>query len=242
MKLQSLTGKTAIITGAGKGLGKAMALALATEGVNLGIIGRTTTDLEKLATELKSVNSEITVVHATANIGNYAEVKSAVTEISSSLKTIDILINNAGILKTGGFLELPIEEWEEVFQINVLGTYYMLHEVLPFITNQGQGDIINVASTAGLKGGAKMSAYGASKAAVINLTESLMQEVRKSNIRVTTINPSTIATEMTLNAGFTDGNEEKVLQPEDLAFLVVNQLKLPQRAFVKEFGLWSTNP
>ncbi len=242
MKLQSLTGKTAIITGAGKGLGKAMALALATEGVNLGIIGRTTTDLEKLLVELKSVNSEITVVYATANIGNYKEVKSAVTEISSSLKTIDILINNAGILKTGGFLELPIEEWEEVFQINVLGTYYMLHEVLPFITNQGQGDIINVASTAGLKGGAKMSAYGASKAAVINLTESLMQEVRKSNIRVTTINPSTIATAMTLNAGFTDGNEEKVLQPEDLAFLVVNQLKLPQRAFVKEFGLWSTNP
>lgn len=242
MKLQSLTGKTAIITGAGKGLGKAMALALATEGVNLGIIGRTTADLEKLATELKSVNSEITVVHATANIGNYAEVKSAVTEITSSLDAIDILINNAGILKTGGFLELPVEEWEEVFQINVLGTYYMLHEVLPFITKQGQGDIINVASTAGLKGGAKMSAYGASKAAVINLTESLMQEFRKSNIRVTTINPSTIATEMTLNAGFTDGNEDKVLQPEDLAFLVVNQLKLPQRAFVKEFGLWSTNP
>lgn len=242
MKLQSLTGKTAIITGAGKGLGKAMALALATEGVNLGIIGRTTTDLEKLLVELKSVNSEITVVHATANIGNYAEVKSAVTEITSSLDAIDILINNAGILKTGGFLELPVEEWEEVFQINVLGTYYMLHEVLPFITKQGQGDIINVASTAGLKGGAKMSAYGASKAAVINLTESLMQEFRKSNIRVTTINPSTIATEMTLNAGFTDGNEDKVLQPEDLAFLVVNQLKLPQRAFVKEFGLWSTNP
>lgn len=242
MKLQSLTGKTAIITGAGKGLGKAMALALAAEGVNLGIIGRTTTDLEKLATELKSVNSEITVVHATANIGNYAEVKSAVTEITSSLDAIDILINNAGILKTGGFLELPVEEWEEIFQINVLGTYYMLHEVLPFITKQGQGDIINVASTAGLKGGAKMSAYGASKAAVINLTESLMQEFRKSNIRVTTINPSTIATEMTLNAGFTDGNEDKVLQPEDLAFLVVNQLKLPQRAFVKEFGLWSTNP
>ena len=242
MKLQSLTGKTAIITGAGKGLGKAMALALATEGVNLGIIGRATADLEKLATELKSVNSEIIVVHATANIGNYAEVKSAVTEITSSLDAIDILINNAGILKTGGFLELPVEEWEEVFQINVLGTYYMLHEVLPFITKQGQGDIINVASTAGLKGGAKMSAYGASKAAVINLTESLMQEFRKSNIRVTTINPSTIATEMTLNAGFTDGNEDKVLQPEDLAFLVVNQLKLPQRAFVKEFGLWSTNP
>jgi 3-oxoacyl-[acyl-carrier protein] reductase len=87
-----------------------------------------------------------------------------------------------------------------------------------------------------------MSAYGASKAAVTNLTESLMQEVRKQNIRVTTVLPSTITTPMTLAAKFTDGNTERVLQPEDLAFLVVNNLKLPQRAFVKEFALWSTNP
>lgn len=240
--MQSLIGKTAIITGAGKGLGKAMALALAAEGVNLGIIGRTTKDLEKLSKELNTVNPEITVAHATANIGSYTEVKDAVATITASLKTIDILINNAGVLKMGGILELSVEEWEQVFQINVLGTYYMLHEVLPHITQQGKGDIINIASTAGLKGSARMSAYGASKAAVINLTESLMQEVRKSNIRVTTVNPSTIATDMTLSAGFTDGDAEKVLQPEDLAFLVVQQLKLPQRAFVKEIGLWSTNP
>lgn len=240
--MESLTGKTAVITGAGKGLGKAMALALAAEGVNLGLIGRTTADLENLAKELKLVSPEINVTYVTANIGNYAEVKSAVASVTASLKTIDILINNAGIFKKGGILELPVEEWEQVFQINVLGTYYMLHEVLPLIKLQGKGDIINIASTAGLKGSAGMSAYGASKAAVINLTESVMQEVRKSNIRVTTVNPSTIATDMTLTAGFTDGNVEKVLQPEDLAFLVVNHLKLPQRAFVKELGLWSTNP
>lgn len=240
--MKTLKGRSAIITGAGKGLGKAMALALAEEGVNLGLIGRTTADLEKLYQELTTLNPAISVTYSTADISDINQVKSAVSEISNSLKTIDILINNAGILKVGGFLELPVEEWEQVFKINVLGTYYVIHEVLPLILKQGQGDIINIASTAGLKGGARMSAYGASKAAVINLTESLMQEVRKSNIRVTTVNPSTIATEMTLNAQFTDGNEEKVLQPEDLAFLVVNNLKLPQRAFVKEIGLWSTNP
>lgn len=237
-----LKGKTAIITGAGKGLGKAMAVALAAEGVSLGLIGRTTADLEKLHQELTTLNPTISVAYATADVGDLNQVKSAVAEISNSLKTIDILINNAGILKMGGFLELPVEEWEQVFRINVLGTYYVIHEVLPLLLKQGQGDIINIASTAGLKGAAKMSAYGASKAALINLTESLMQEVRKSNIRVTTVNPSTIATEMTLNAQFTDGNEERVLQPEDLAFLVINNLKLPQRAFVKDIGLWSTNP
>ncbi|RQO29932.1 3-ketoacyl-ACP reductase [Taibaiella sp. KBW10] len=240
--MQSLKGKTAVITGAGKGLGKAMAIALAKEGVHLGLISRTTTELESLQKELNSLNPEINIAYATADVGNYTEVILAVALIADALKTVDILINNAGILKMGGFLELPVAEWEAVFRINVLGTYYMVHEVLPLILKQGQGDIINIASTAGLKGAANMSAYGASKAAVINLTESLMQEVRKSNIRVTTVNPSTIATDMTLNANFTDGNVEKVLQPEDLAFLVVNHLKLPQRAFVKEVGLWSTNP
>jgi 3-oxoacyl-[acyl-carrier protein] reductase len=241
-QMQSIKGKTAIITGAGKGLGKAMSEALAAEGVNLGLIGRTTADLEQLHAELTGLHPDIKVAYATADIGNYAAVKSAVESITATLNTVDILINNAGVLKFGGILELPVEEWEHVFQVNVLGTYYMVHEVLPYILKQGQGDIINIASTAGLKGAAKMSAYGASKAAVINLTESLMQEVRKSNVRVTTFNPSTIATDMTLNANFTDGNAEKVLQPEDLAFLVVNNLKLPQRAFVKEIGLWSTNP
>lgn len=241
-QMQSLKGKTAIITGAGKGLGKAMSLALAAEGVNLGLIGRTTADLEQLHAELTHLYPGINVAHATADVGNYTAVKDAVETITKTLNTVDILINNAGILKHGGILELPVEEWEQVIQVNVLGTYYMVHEVLPFLLERGQGDIINIASTAGAKGAAKMSAYGASKAAVVNLTESLMQEVRKSNIRVTTFNPSTIATDMTINANFTDGNAEKVLQPEDLAFLVVNNLKLPQRAFVKEIGLWSTNP
>ncbi len=241
MTTESLKGKTALITGAGKGLGKAMALALAAEGVNLILLARTKVDLDKVSAEATSINADINVnVHA-ANVGSYAEVKTAIEKISAT-STVDILINNAGILATGGFLELPVEEWEEVIQVNVLGTYYITHEVLPLLLKQGSGDIINIASTAGSKGAAKMSAYGASKAAVINMTESLMQEVRKSNIRVTTVNPSTIATEMTLNAKFTDGNTEKVLQPEDLAFVIVHNLKLPKRAFVKEFGLWSTNP
>lgn len=240
--MQTLKGKTAIVTGAGKGLGRAMALEMAAEGVNLGLIARTEADLQSVAQEVKAQYPEVAVAYAVADVAEYDQVKTAVNQLVASLKTIDILVNNAGVLKVGGFLELPVAEWEQVMRVNVFGTYYVVHEVLPHILQQGKGDIINVASTAGLKGNAKLSAYGASKAAVINLTEALMQEVRKSNIRVTTINPSTIATEMTLNAKFTDGNEDKVLQPEDLAVLVVHNLKLPQRAFVKDFGLWSTNP
>src|SRR5690606_24021708 len=98
-------------------------------------------------------------------------------------------------------------------QINVLGCYYMMREVLPFLIQSESSDIINIASTAGLKGSANLAAYGASKAALINMSEAVMQEFRKKNVRVTTVNPSTIATEMTMTAKFTDGNEERVLQP-----------------------------
>lgn len=240
--MQSLQGKTAIITGAGKGLGRAMALALAAEGVHLILLARTVSDLEKVSAEAKAINAQISISHYPVNVGSYAAVKTTIEQVAAATSGIDILINNAGILKTGGFLQLPVAEWEEAIQVNLLGAYYMAHEVLPLMLQQGRGDIINVASTAGLKGAANMSVYGASKAALINMSESLMQEYRKSNIRVTTVNPSTIATEMTLKAKFTDGNEEKVLQPEDLAYVIVHNLKLPQRAFVKEFGLWSTNP
>jgi 3-oxoacyl-[acyl-carrier protein] reductase len=242
MKLQSLSGKTALITGAGKGLGRAMALALAAEGTNLLLVGRTTADLEKVAAEAKAINASITVGFETANVGEYAQVQDAVANLTKSHNKIDILINNAGILRVGGLLDMPIADFEQSLQINVLGCYYMMREVLPFLIQSESSDIINIASTAGLKGSANLAAYGASKAALINMSEAVMQEFRKKNVRVTTVNPSTIATEMTMTAKFTDGNEERVLQPEDLAYLIVNNLKLPKRAFVKEFGLWSTNP
>ncbi|WP_228063719.1 3-ketoacyl-ACP reductase [Faecalibacter rhinopitheci] len=242
MEMQSLQGKTAFITGAGKGLGKAMALALAKEGANLFLVGRTAADLDAVAQEAKTLNNDITVNTSVADVSDLTQVQNTVKELTAIDARIDILINNAGILRTGGILDLPIEEFEQSIKINVLGTYYVLHEVLPFLTQQSSSDIINIASTAGQKGNANLSAYGASKAAVINMSEAVMQEFRKKGVRVTTINPSTIATEMTLNAKFTDGNEERVLQPQDLAYLIVSHLKLPQRAFVKDFGLWSTNP
>ncbi|RYD99563.1 MAG: 3-ketoacyl-ACP reductase [Sphingobacteriales bacterium] len=241
--MQSLQGKTALITGAGKGLGKAMALALATEGVHLGLIARTGADLIAVKEQALKINPAIKVAYHTADVSEYEQVQAAIKSITDELKIVNILINNAGILKVGSFKDTPVKEWEQVIKTNVFGAYYTIMETLPHLLAQNSGgDVINIGSTAGLKGTANLSAYGASKAAVNNLSEALMQELRKSNIRVSTVNPSTIATEMTMNANFTDGNEEKVLQPGDLAQLIVDHLKLPQRALVKDFSLWSTNP
>lgn len=237
---QSLTGKTAIITGASKGIGRATASALAKEGVNLGLIARNEDGLKKVTNELKTDGIEI--VTATADVGNRSEVDSAVASLKEKLGTIDILINNAGISKFGGFLELEPAEWEKIIQVNLLGAYYMTRAVLPTMIEQQSGDIINISSTAGEKGGPITSAYSASKSGLLGLTESLAMEVRKHDIRVTALTPSTVVTDLAINGGLVKGDEEDVLMPEDLAELIVAQLKLNKRVFVKTAGLWTTNP
>lgn len=238
--MQSLKGKNALITGAGKGIGKAVALALAAEGTNLILLARTKTDLEKLANEIKPFGVKTLIV--TADIADIKSVNEAVEKAITEFKTIDILINNAGIGRFGKFMELTPEEFEQIIKVNLMGVYYATRAVLPGMIDQQSGDIVNISSTAGLKGAALTSAYSASKFAVIGLTESLMQEVRKHNIRVTALTPSTVATDMAKDLNLTDGNPDKVMQPEDVAELIVAQLKLNKRVFIKDSGIWSTNP
>jgi len=238
--MASLKGKTALITGAGRGIGRATAIALAKEGVHLGLVGLTSANLEKVAEEVKQYGINVSI--ATADVANNESVIKAVNHVTSELKQIDILINNAGTAKFGGFLDLSTEDWEKIIQVNLLGTYYVTKAVLPGMIERKSGDIINISSSAGQKGAPVTSAYSASKFAVLGLTESLMLEVRKHNIRVTALTPSTVATDLAIDTNLTDGNPEKVMQPEDLAEFMVAQLKLNSRVFIKTAGMWSTNP
>ena len=123
-----------------------------------------------------------------------------------------------------------------------MGVYYATRAALPSMIEQQSGDIINISSTAGQKGAPVTSAYSASKFGVLGLTESLAMEVRKHNIRVTALTPSTVATDMAVDLGLTDGNPDKVMQAEDIAEFIVARLKLNKRTFIKSAGLWSTNP
>ncbi len=235
-----IKGKKAIITGAGKGIGRQTALALAKEGVSLGLIARTKEDLEHVAKEARAEGVDVSI--ATADVSNNEEVIEAVEFVTNELGSIDILINNAGIAKFGGFLELEVEEWERIIQVNLLGMYYVTRAVLPKMIEQKSGDIINISSTAGEKGGPITSAYSASKFGVLGLTESLAMEARKHDIRVSALTPSTVVTDLAINEGLVKGDEENVLQPEDMAELMIAQLKLNKRVFLKTAGLWTTNP
>ena len=238
--MEILKGKKAVITGGGKGLGKAMALAFAKEGIDVAITGRNEKNLQETVAEIKALG--VNATYATFDVGNHSEVKAGIESIMKEFGSLDILVNNAGIAAFGTFLEMSPENWQDMIQTNVMGMYYVTREVLPHLIKNNQGDIFNVSSTAGINGNAGTSAYSASKFAVIGLSESLMKEVRKNNIRVCTLTPSTIASQMTLDLGITDGNPEKVLQPEDFAELIVSALQLPRRAMLKSASLWSTNP
>lgn len=238
--MESLKGKIALITGAGKGIGRAIALALAAEGVHVGLLARTENDLQNLAGELKTSGHKCSI--SIADVSNLDSVNRAIDSITNDLGKVDILINNAGIGKFGKFLELEPAEWEEQIKVNLFGVYYVTRAVLPQMIDRQTGDIINISSTAGLKGSALTSAYSASKFGVMGLTESLMQEVRKHNIRVTAMTPSTVVTDLAIRSNLLNNNEERVMHPEDLAELIVAQLKLNRRVFVKDASIWSTNP
>ncbi|MEC4117581.1 3-ketoacyl-ACP reductase [Myroides phaeus] len=238
--MKNLKGKKAIITGGGRGLGKATAIAFAQEGIDVAITGRNEKTLQATVKEIEALGVKAT--YAVFDVTDKAKVKSEIAAVIERLGGVDILVNNAGISEFGKFTDMPAERWEEILLTNVMGVYNVTREVLPHLIDKNEGDIFNVASTAGLNGNATTSAYSASKFAVIGLSESLMKEVRKNNIRVCTLTPSTIASDMSIELGLTDGNPDHILQPEDFAELIVATLRLPRRAMVKTASLWTTNP
>lgn len=238
--MESLKNKVALVTGAGKGIGKAIALALASEGVHVALLSRTEKDLLSVATEINKLGVNSTII--TADVSKIEEVNAAVNKVQVELGPIDILINNAGIGTFGKFLELEPTVWENMIKVNLLGVYYVTRAALPQMIERKTGDIINISSTAGRSGSAITSAYSASKFGVFGLSESLMQEVRKHNIRVTAMAPSTIVTDLAQSANLITGDADRVMHPDDFAELIIAQLKLNRRIFVKESSVFSTNP
>ncbi len=194
MTANGLKGKVAVVTGSSRGLGKAMAVALAAEGVRVALVSRTEEELDRVAGEIAEAGGEAAVF--VTDVARRDQVKSAASKILSRFGTVNILINNAGLAVRRPVTELTFEEWQAVMETNVTSADLMCHALVPYMKGQGYGRILNVASTMASVSLPGRTAYSASKSALLGFTRSLAQELAPDQVTVNTISPGLFATEL----------------------------------------------
>ncbi len=189
-----LKDKVAIITGGGRGIGRSIAMAYAAEGASVVIAARSAAQLEEVATEITAQSGEVLTVPTDLRIRE--DVENLVQKTVEQFGRIDILVNNAGINPRGLFIDSTDEEWEQGWQINVMGVVYCCRAALPIMQQQGSGNIINVGSGMGQVGRSNLSVYCASKAALHGLTQSIAEEVWEDGIIANVLIPGPVKTEL----------------------------------------------
>lgn len=198
--MRLLTGKTALVTGAARGIGKAVAMKFASEGANIAF-----TDLvlnDDMAAGLEVTRKEIEALGVTCrayagNAADFAETETVVKQIHADFGTIDILVNNAGITKDGLMLRMTETQWDAVLNVNLKSAFNFIHACAPIMLRQRSGSIINMTSVVGIHGNAGQCNYSASKAGMIGLAKSIAQELGTKGVRANCVAPGFIETPMT---------------------------------------------
>ncbi len=231
---------TAFVTGATEGIGRATAFALGRAGFAVGVCARTANRVDGLVAELRAEG--IAAAGAAADVGQPEAVTRAVAHVSEELGEIGLLVNNAGVLIARPFEELTLEDWDTTMATNLRSLYLVTRAVLPGMRRRREGTVVNVASLAGRNGFVGGTAYTASKHAVLGFARSLMLEVRKEGIRVITICPGSVDTDLLRDQPMLKSDPQRILQADDVAQAVVDAVRLPSRALVSEIDLRPTNP
>jgi 3-oxoacyl-[acyl-carrier protein] reductase len=234
-----LSNKIALVTGATKGIGRAIAEALLTAGAGVAITARSEDEIGTTVAELKKLGAG-TAAGYVCDVRDYAQVKSIVAEVAKEFGGLDILINNAGVGIFASVESMPVEDFRAVLETNVFGVFYCCHEAIPLMKERGGGYIINLSSLAGANPHPKMAAYNASKFGLNGFSEALMQEVRHDNIKVSYIMPGSVNTHF---GGDTPGDEKSwQLQPSDIAQVVIDLLSYPHRALPSRIEIRPSRP
>jgi NADP-dependent 3-hydroxy acid dehydrogenase YdfG len=234
----TLAGKTALITGAGSGIGEAAAFALAAAGVSIGLSGRRKEKLVSLAGKIEAVGG--TALALPGDVSVEAQATQAIEDMVARLGRIDILINSAGVIEAGGIEALSLEQWHKVIDINLMGTIYACRAAFPHMKAQGGGDIINISSTSGRRAGWKFASYTTSKFGLTGFTEALRQEGGPAGIRVACVEPGATATDIATSISDPAWNaamhkhthKEGAMQTSDIADAIMLIVGLPRRANV----------
>ena len=220
--MNQLAHQVAVVTGAGRGIGRAIALKFAAEGADVVCVSRTAENAEKVAGEVRALNQKAWAY--AVDVANSAAVAAAAEKISAEAGRVDILVNNAGITRDGLVLRLKEEDWDTVLNTNLKGAFLFTKALARSFVKQRSGRIINIASIIGLMGNAGQCNYAASKAALIGFTKSIARELASRGITVNAIAPGFIETDMT--AGVNEEARNGLLariplnclgQPEDVA-------------------------
>jgi NAD(P)-dependent dehydrogenase (short-subunit alcohol dehydrogenase family) len=190
-----LKGRVALVTGASRGIGRAIAMTFAREGAKVALVARSGAEIEQAAAEIIAAGGE--AIALTADVSNPEQACAAVEGCLRRFSRLDILVNNAGMLgPLGPLVENPVEEWRQTFQVNLFSVFLMLHAVLPIMMRQRYGKVINLSGGGAAYGRPYFTAYGVSKAAVVRLTESVAEEVRDYGIDVNAMAPGAVNTGM----------------------------------------------
>lgn len=221
----------AVITGASKGIGKAVAEKLAIEGFNVAICARNAGPLEKTAADIRALNPAVNVLAVPVDMGQKAEVLAFAEQIKAAFNTVDILVNNAGIFVPGGMLEQEDGLLESMMSINVYSAYHLTRQLLPGMKTNRKGHIFNMCSTASYTSYPNGGAYSITKFALLGFSRNLREELKAHNVKVTSLSPGP-----TLTASW-EGFEAppgRMMEPEDVADLLWGAYTLSKQAVVEE--------
>lgn len=218
--------QNAIVTGAGRGIGHAIAMRLASEGARVACVSRTEANAKKTADEINALRANA-AKHYTVDVADHAAVQKIGAQILEEFAKIDILVNNAGVTRDGLAMRMSVEDWDTVINTNLRGAFNFTQSIMRAMIKQRGGRIINITSVIGLIGNAGQTNYAASKAGLIGLTKSLARELASRNITVNAVAPGFITTDMT--AGLSDEIKKTIQSqiplgktgtPEDVASAV----------------------
>lgn len=230
-----LTNAVALITGGSAGIGYSIAKTLSESGARVAITGRDKGRLDQAAKALG-------VTPIQADVAKEADVERTYREVLAKFGDLDILINNAGIGTFKPLVEIDRAAFDNIFATNVTGAMLMAREAAKIFIKRNRGNIVNIASTAGLRGAPNGTAYYASKFALRGMTECWRAELRKNNIRVMLVNPSEVLTNFAATAGFPQKANDSKLRGEEIAHAVKAILEMDDRGFTTELSVFATNP
>jgi 3-oxoacyl-[acyl-carrier protein] reductase len=209
--------KTAIVTGASRGIGKAIALKLAELHYNLVIVGRSVQLLDQLKSEIEKTGGRCLAIEA--DLSNENAPVDIIKETVSHFGQIDVLVNNAGMSHSGAFTETDLEAWNKVHAVNARAPFFLCKTAIPVLKESSNPVIINIGSVVGFKGYANQAAYASSKHALTGFTKVLAKEVQEDGIKVHLISPGGVNTEMVREMR-PDIDTEQLIQPEEIAEIV----------------------